>query len=343
MRKESKPSAESDGVVSLASVAQLASVSITTVSRVVNGVPNKASEATIERVRAAIEELGYRPGGIGRALRRQQSRVVGVLVANIANPSMAALASAAEQVLRDSGHVMALCDTHECPVVQDEYLLEMRSQLACAVVLAGAVPSPGLDALRAAGHTVVYLNRPDPGDPASSYVGIDNRRAGADIAAHLLAHGERRAAVLHATLNHTAALWRVEGFLDTMHEGGARQADLPCATFEGLDHQIVGYHAMDQLLAADDCPRVVVCMSDLLAYGAYRRIREAGLSVPREFVLFGFDDNPINPWLADWLNSVRMPLDQFGPALMTALQAQWTSQQRKQIILPHELVIRSPL
>ena len=114
--------------VSISAVAAHAGVSIATVSRVVNGVSNKASAATTARMQASIASLRYRPTGAGRALRSGQSRLVAVLAANMANPTMPAIAAAAEVALRCAGFVMVLCDIHDKPELQDEYRLEMRSQ-----------------------------------------------------------------------------------------------------------------------------------------------------------------------------------------------------------------------
>lgn len=326
---------------SLAMVAARAGVSVATASRVINGVTNKASAETAERVRMAVRELGYRPGSVGRALRRRESRIVGVLAANLANPSMAAIASSIEWALRGEGLVMTLCDTHERPDVQDEYLREMRAQLVRAMILVGAVDSPALDEARAAGATMVFVNRPDPGDPSSPYVGIDNGAAGAEIAQRIVERGIRRIGILHASLDRTAGHWRLLGLLDRLAQAGIDPATLPRATAPGLDHVTIGYKGMGTLLAGDDPPRVVVCLSDLLAYGAYRRTREAGLDVPGEVAFFGFDDNPINPWIADWLNSVRVPAELFGPAILDTLHSLWDGHRPPHRHLEHRLAVRN--
>ncbi|CAO3457571.1 hypothetical protein [Azospirillum argentinense] len=327
---------------SLAQVAARAGVSVATASRVINGVANKATEETAERVRTAIRELGYRPGSVGRALRRRESRIVGVLAANLANPSMAAIASSIEWSLRGEGLVMSLCDTHERADVQDEYIREMRAQLVRAMILVGAVDSPALDEARAGGDTLVFVNRPDPGDPSSPYVGLDNAGAGAEIADRLLERGVRRIGVLHASLDRTAGHWRLLGLFDRLAAAGVDTAAIPCATGPGLDHIVAGYHAMGTMLELADRPPVIVCLSDLLAYGAYRRAREAGLEVPGDVAFFGFDDNPINPWIADWLNSVRVPSDHFGPAIVGMLHRLWDGEERPDpLLLTHQLTIRN--
>ena len=86
--------------------------------------------------------------------------------------------------------------------------------------------------------------------------------------------------------------------------------------------------------------RGIFCLSDLIAYGAHRRLTEAGLLVPRDVVLVGFDDNPLNDWVAPWLSSVRVPYDRFGPAVVAGLR-KIALGHGVETVLEHHLVVRS--
>ena len=324
--------------VSISAVAARAGVSIATVSRVVNGVSNKASEATVARVRAAIAALGYRPTGAGRALRSGQSRLVAVLAANMANPIMPAIAAAAEVALRGAGLVMVLCDTHERPELQDEYLLEMRAQYARGLVLLGAVDSPVLRDFAQAGETLVFVNRRSPVAGISErYVGIDNLAAGSEVAQWMLRQKFATLGLIHARLSSSATAERVQGFQDTLKQAGVVLPASRIQTLVGTEHLQIGYQAMARLLKLKVPPQAVFCTSDLIAYGAHRRAAEAGLLIGRDMVLVGFDDGPMNPWVAPWLHAVRVPYGQYGSAIVQALEGDAS----QSIILPHELVIRA--
>ena len=323
--------------VSIGAVAARAAVSIATVSRVLNGVANKASPATAERVRSAAAALGYRPMGAGRSLRRGQSHLVAVLAANLANPSMAAIAASAEVALRSAGYVMVLCDTHDRPELQDEYLLEMRAQYACGIVLLGAVASPALAAFaRSADTPLVFVNRRNPLG-GGRHVGIDNRQAGAEVARWMAAQGCQRVALIHGRLFSSATAERVEGFRT---EARRLKLRLPAArVIAGTagDHLDIGYAGMGRLLAATARPDALFCTSDLIAYGAQRRAAEAGLVAGRDIVFVGFDDGPLNEWVAPWLNAVRVPYAEYGGAIVQALQG-----EQGDIVLPHRLMVRQP-
>ncbi len=337
-KKEKKRKSSKSGRVSLAMVAAHAGVSIATASRIINGITNKASKQTIERVQASVDALHYRPASIGRALRCQESRIVGLLAAALENPTMASIAASIERSLRNEGYVLSLCDTYERAEIQDEYLLEMQSQLARAVIIVGAISSPVLDRMREDGPPMLFVNRPDPGHSKSPYMGIDNYQIGLDVAELLISRGIHKVGLIHASLDKTAATFRRQGVLDGLAKAGIAEQDILHAHIKGLNHLEVGYGAMQQILERKDPPRVILCMSDLLAYGAYRRVVEAGFDPVKDFGFFGFDDNPLNPWIAGWLNSIGVPGEQYGRASVASLNAIWEGQENLDpVYLQHHL------
>jgi LacI family transcriptional regulator len=339
--------------VSVQTVAERAGVSIATVSRVMNGVPNRASAETVRRVRHAAQELGYRPVSVGRALRERRSRLVAVLAPNLANPAMAAVAASIEAALRRQGLVMVLCDTHDVPEIQDEYLLEMRAQLVRATVLLGAVASPQLSAAAAAGEPLLFVNRRSPDGATRPFVGIDNARAGQDVAGFFLARRVPVLGLIHGGQGSSATAERVEGFRGHLADAGVPLAPDRTVTEDGLDHVGIGFRCAERLMPSVGGPGGglgggppggrcgIFCASDLIAYGAHAALVRAGLRVPEDVVLVGFDDNPLNDWLAPWLTSVRVPHDRFGDAVAEALAGIWNGTTPPCIVLGHELVARA--
>jgi LacI family transcriptional regulator len=300
-------------------VAARAGVSIATVSRIVNGIAKKASPETVARVRAAIAETGYRPTGAGQALRKGHSRLVAVFAGNLANPAMAAVAASIETALRERGLTMMLCDTHDRADLQDEYLLEMRAQAVRACVLLAAVDSAGLRAALAGAIPLVFVNRRSPAPGGTIFVGIDNRAAGRDVAKALAAAVPKgRLAVVHGPLSSSATAERVDGFTQALATLRRPLAVADIATAGGLDHLEIGYEAASRLIGKRR-PVGIFCTSDLIAYGVHRRLREAGYDVPGQVRLVGFDDNPLNDWIAPWLSSVRVPYRGFGAAIAELL------------------------
>lgn len=323
---------------SIRTVAAEAGVSIATVSRIVNGVANKAAPATVERVREAIAALDYRPASAGRALRQQSSRLVAVLAANLANPAMSAMAASVEVALRQQGLVMTLCDTHDRPELQDEYLREMLAHQARAFVLLAAVESPLLADLRTGPRPLIFVNRRDPaGGPASRYVGIDNVAAGRDVARHCLSTGSLPAALIHGSLASSATSDRVRGLLSAFADAGRPLAPDAVIGPAAEDHLTIGHAGVDRLVKASALPKMLICTSDLIAFGAHRRLRDEPGAMPR---LIGFDDSPLNDWIAPWLTSIRIPYEDFGAAIMSLLAENGETAGPAARIQAHRLVIR---
>lgn len=326
---------------SLATIAERAGVSVSTVSRIANGQLDRANPATVARVQKLIEESGYRPNSVGRALRRGESRVVAMLVPNLDNPAMGAIAGSTEAALRETGHVTLLCDTHDRPDIQDEYLAAMRAQSVRGYVLVSAVASPGLAAFLARGEPAVLVGRHQPkGMAKAPFVGIDDVAAGAEAADDLLDAGVERPGLIHSSLSSSAIADRVTGFTRRLVERGLDPAAIRIGRSEKLAHMEAGYEAARALVEAGGWPEGLLCVSDQMAYGAWRLARESGVRVPEDCRITGVDENPINGWIAPWLTSVHVPYEDYGPAIVAQLTALWAGRHPGDLLLPHRLVRR---
>jgi LacI family transcriptional regulator len=324
-------------------VAALAGVSVATVSRVVNEKATKrASPATVARVRQAIADLNYRPMRAGRMLRTLESHLVALLIPDISNAFYSAIAHSVEMALRKLDCALILCNTDESPELQDAYLDEMQSHLVRAVLLLGAVDSPRLRRAAANGLPIIYMNRKAPPGLSGPFIGIDNYAAGQVVADHFVRQGYGRCGAIHGPLHSSASRERFEGYRDRLADASI---ELSAADVRGGSLTIEsGYRAASLLLEGSSRPRAIFCANDAMAYGAYHRCRELGLTVPDEVALFGFDDNPLNRWLAPWLSTIHVPHDCFGAAAAKLLSA--TSDQDRQdcqqtILLPFRPVLRA--
>jgi LacI family transcriptional regulator len=337
-REPGQASGQMSGQTSLADIAAEAGVSVSTVSRIANGDLGRASAATVAKVQRLIAERGYRPNPVGRSLRGGDSRLVAMLAPNLDNPAMAAIAASTEAALRAAGYVMILCDTHDRPDLQDEYLRAMRSRFAEGFIVVSAVASPELEASLDRREPIVFVNRRNPygGGP---FIGIDNRQAGADAADHLLACGVRAPAVIHPADLSSTIRERVEGFLDRLEERrpglAVRRCDGP-----GGNHLDCGYAAAKRLTADGGWPDGILCPSDLMAYGLFRAAGEQDVRIPDDCRPVGIDDNDLNDWIAPWLSSVKIPYQRFGDAVVASLRDLRAGNSVGEVLLPHRLVRR---
>lgn len=336
-----KPLRAQNAQASLATVARDAGVSVATVSRIVNGKSGRASTETVARVEAAILRLGYHPNPVGRALRRRASRVVAMLAPNLDNPAMAAIAVSTEAALRDAGYVMILCDTHDRPELQDDYLQAMRGQFVAGYVMVSAVRSRGLKETIGRGDPMVFVARRNPFG-GGAYVGIDNMAAGADAADFLLARGIDRPAVLMAAQNASSTVERATGFVERLVQRGVPAGAIGRASAPGLSHIEIGYAAAQALVREEGWPPGLFCVSDLIAYGAYRLATESGLRIPESCVLVGVDGNAINAWIAPWLESIRIPYESFGRHVVDQLHLLWSGAVTAEVYVPHGQLMAVP-
>lgn len=322
-------------------IAARAGVSVSTVSRIVNGQLDRANPRTVARVQALVDAYEYRPDKIARALRGGKSRVIAMLAPNLDNPAMGAIATSTEAALRAAGYVMILCDTHDEQALQDEYLEAMRAQSVEAYVVVSAVVSPLLSSFIARGEPIVLVGRRQPaGARPAAFVGIDNHAAGHLAARFLLDAGARAPALLHTALTSSAVADRAAGFLAGLTEAGLERDRIRIAASSHLQHLHAGYEAGQALTARGGWPDGLFCVSDLMAYGVYRLAREQSVRVPESCILVGVDDSALNNWIADWLTSVHIPYADYGAAILKQLESVWAGEPPGDCLLPHHLVDR---
>lgn len=320
-------------------VARQAGVSIATVSRVLSGKSDVVAKATAGLVRDAARDLGYTPSEIGRSLRRSSSRIVVMIVPDSTNDFCADVSVSVERALVEHDLSMVLMNSGEDPARQESLLADAESLRPRAVVLLGALDTPALRAMAGGSRDIIFVNRRPPGHIIAPYVGIDNIAAGRAVADHFVAQGFRRVAVVHGPLQYSASRGRVDGFIGRMGELGVGNEDIH--RIEGPLTMEAGYAHGRTLCADASRPEAVFCGNDMIAYGIHRAATEAGLNIPGDLAICGFDDNRVNEWLAPWLTSVRVPALEIGPAVRDLIISRAPQTVRMDHVLPFTLVERA--
>jgi LacI family transcriptional regulator len=213
----------------------------------------------------------------------------------------------------------------------------MRARQAHAIVLLGAVDSAQLRAMASSDMRIVFVNRRHPLGWPSSFIGIDNAAAAVELADTCMANRYRRVAIVHASKASSATQERVDAMCARFRERGRPVSANMILTADSTDHLRIGLES-GLRLSGRRVPDAVVAMSDLIAFGVHRALAEAGIATfPR---IFGFDDNPLNDWIAPWLSSVRIPYSDFGPAIVEAVRDELSEGRVRARILPHTLILR---
>jgi DNA-binding LacI/PurR family transcriptional regulator len=273
--------------VTLRDVAARAGVSFKTVSNVINGHPH-VTEATRGRVQDAIDALGYRPNQSARSLRHGRSGILALAVPELTSPYFAALASEAGRAAKEHGRVLVIEETLGDVEGERVALVDLTSRLVDGVILSPLV-TPQEVVVERIGETPLVMLGEHRYAVRADHVGMDSVRAARELTEHLLATGRRRIAVVgrqdggstggERWLGHVQALLAADLVPDSSlvaRVKAYRRAD--------------GERAVRELLAAGARPDAVLCFNDLLALGAMHALRQAGLAVPGDVAVAGFDD-----------------------------------------------------
>ncbi|GAA4892989.1 LacI family DNA-binding transcriptional regulator [Streptomyces coeruleoprunus] len=330
-------------MVGIKDVAQRAGVSVGTVSNVINR-PATVAEATRERVQAAIEELGYVRSESARQLRAGRSRIISLLVLDMANPFFVDLATGAERAAREAGLGVMLCNSAQDPAEEAEYLGLFAEQRVRGVLVTPADPAGGtLRAFARHGIPYVLVDRVAAGLDVCS-VSVDDVEGGALAARHLLDGGHRGLVYVGGPAHLPQIQDRCVGALAALAEAGLPPEALVRIETERLD-VASGRDAGARLLGMSPRPTAVFCANDLLALGVLQTLYTAGVSVPGDIALVGYDDIEFAAAAAVPLTSVRQPAQRMGRMAAELLIEETgdaaDTHVHQHIVLMPELVVRA--
>jgi LacI family transcriptional regulator len=297
--------------VTIRDVAREAGVSIQTVSSVLNGRHGVASE-TRRRVRETIEQLGFHPSDAARSLRSGRSRTVGLLIGDVSNPYYAELSRGAEDAARARGYSMIFGST-EGQLDRISHLVRIFQDRR----VAGIVSSAGLAEPRAdhyfeqlsAETPLVQLGRPLPSALLPQVV-VDDLRGGYVAASHIISLGRRRVALITGPLRTRPGQLRLEGYKSAL--GDWHLPVLSELIIEGDFTYQSGYDAATRLAAVRPAIDGIVAGNDLTAIGAIACLKRAGLRVPDDIAVIGYDDAEIGRLYDPPISTISQPKYQLG-------------------------------
>jgi LacI family transcriptional regulator len=296
------------GRVRIRDVAIHAEVSTATVSRVLNDSQTVDPELA-DRVRRAVDELGYRPNRVARNLRRRIGSVWALLISDIENPFFTSVARGVEDVALEHGFSVVLCNTNENPQRELRYLDVVLAEQAAGVIVAPTSERSEFGVLSDHGVPVVTIDRRIRGLSLDAVV-VDNRFGAFQATAHLLEAGYQRVACISGPADVSTAEERRLG-----HEDALREAGKPVDSryVRRTDYRVAGGHAAAlELLDVDPRPDAFFVGNNLMAAGAMQALSERGADVPNQIGVVCFDDSPWAPLMAPPLTAVQQPTYQLG-------------------------------
>ncbi len=324
-------------------IAQLAGVSVATVSRAL-AKPEVVRPATVRKVQRAIEKLEYRPNAVASSLRRQRSETIIVVVPEFNAPFFSGVVHGIENVAHNNNYRILIGETRGNQERLDRYTSMVTSKSADGLILLGALLPTIVQECLAQGKPtpiplVLACERFDGlGGPS---VQIDNIAASWTATAHLIEAGHRIIATITGPQTNTLGRDRLEGFRAAMEAAGLSLDDEQ--EVEGGFTVESGFLGMKRLLNSAPRATAVFCASDEMAMGALKAIHDAGLSVPEDIALVGFDDIHFAEFCCPPLTTIAQPAGEIGNVameLMIELLGKIPNLP-KQVILPYRLVERA--
>ena len=302
--------------VTIADVAREAAVSTATVSHVLNRT-RAVNPRTVAAVETAIRMTGYTPNSVARSLARSSSGTIGVAVSAISNHYFGDVVSAIESACSSRSLMMFLSDTHDDPEHQLRVVRELYKRRVDGIILAPADSrsSEVLSFLRTNGVPTVLLDRVVSDD--FDQVGSENIQATADLVQHLVEHGHRRIGFVAGRACLSTSEERREGFRRGLDM--AMIPEDPELVVDGDSSASGGYEAVRRLLAMPQRPTALVTGNNLMTIGTLRALREAGVRLPEDMALVGFDDFDWADFSSPPLTLMAQPAMELGRATVDLL------------------------
>jgi len=324
--------------VTMRQIAELAGVSIGTVSHVINETAAVRPKLR-DRVLEAIHSLGYQPSALARGLRRNQTNMLGMVIPDITNPFFPGVVRGVEDVAFKRSFRVILCNADNDPSKEASYVRELRSYHIAGLLIIPAASADIASHLRAyasASVPVVCIDRVPEGWKGDAVL-VANEEGSYLVTRHLIQMGHRRLAVITGPLKLNNAAERLKGFTRALQE--AHLSLDPEFVQEARFDAPSGYQAAVRLLRMLPRPTAIFASNDLMAFGALQATRELGLRCPEDVSIAGFDSLEFSSLTDPSLTSVYQPGYQLG-ATAARLLLQRVDGMRfapKKLLLPTEL------
>lgn len=321
-------------------VARLAGVSTSTVSHVINN--NRfVSESVRAKVDQAIQSLNYAPSALARSLKINQTHTIGMLLTTSSNPFYAEVVRGVEDSCYQRGYSLILCNTagdEERMNRSLETLMQKRVDGLLMMCTESHLPSADILNRYPSIPTVMMDWAPFEG---RGDIIQDNALLGGELATqHLIDSGYTRIACIAGPQDKTTARMRLEGFHQAMEKSGLDI--LPGYVVNGDFEFQGGYNGMIELLALETPPQAVFTSNDAMAVGVYHALYQAGLQIPQDVAVMGYDDIELARYLSPPLSTIHQPKDELGELAIDTLIHRLSDPDASQqtLVLTPELVAR---
>lgn len=325
-------------MASIKDVARHANVSISTVSHVVNRTRFVSDKARAD-VEAAIRALDYVPSAVARSLKSKTTKTLGMLIPNCSNPYFAEIVRSVEDHCFASGYTLILCNTDDEPRRQSVYLQVLAEKRVDGLIIISTGETSDLhDLLQGLTTPTVLLDR-EVTHVHCDLVETAHLLGGQVATEHLVALGHRHIACIGGPADLSPSAQRIQGWRNALAAAGLADDLLWHSDFSSQG----GFTAMQEILQSAHRPTAVFVCNDLMGIGALSAAHEAGLRVPQDLSVIGFDDIELARFTSPPLTTIVQPKQRIGQLAVDMLleRIQGGRLDAKQILLQPELVVRA--
>lgn len=325
--------------VTLHEIAKAAGCSVSTVSRALNNSDHPVNSQTRDRILSIANDLGYRPNVTARGLKMERTFTIGLIVYNIASPFTPVLIRGIQEHLKQNDYFSIIISTDWDSQLEDEAVHQLISRSIDGIIFVESWQEESSMRLDLIDKPYVFVYRLFNGSYANSVL-VDDRDGARLAVEHLVKLGHRRIGFINGPSDWNASQERLSGYLDVLTQYNIPYD--PLLVEEGTWEVQSGYPAAKKLLSRQDRPTAVFAANDLMASGAIYAIQDAGLNVPDDIAVVGYDDQDFTNFFKPSITTVRPPSFEMGKLaaelLLTRLERQFDIEEPLRV--KGDLIIR---
>ncbi|WP_110113755.1 LacI family DNA-binding transcriptional regulator [Bacillus sp. CGMCC 1.16541] len=320
--------------VTIKDVAKQASVSVATVSRILNNLPGY-SEETKQKVVKVIDELGYQPNAIARGLINKKTKTIGVLFPHVSDLFASEILAGIDDVAHELDYSVIICKTDKDGIRTMKYLQTLREkQVDGIIIVSEYMTDEYYELLNKMNIPVVLVATKSNYD--IPYIKVDDYQAAYEAVTYLINKGHQHIGMISGTENdHMSTIPRVNGYEQALQDAGLHVSDGAIA-YGDFGFQS-GIHCMDTLLRQNQSLTAVFCASDEMAIGALSCLYKYGIKVPEEMSVVGYDNTATAKKAIPPLTTIEQPLYKMG---RRAFEMLVKGEVKMNTIYPHRIIER---
>ncbi|WP_432408958.1 LacI family DNA-binding transcriptional regulator [Wukongibacter sp. M2B1] len=329
--------------ITIKEIAKMAGVSTATVSKILNKKDKNISDSTRQKVLGIVKEHNYIPNTIARSLVTRQTKTIGLVIPDIANPFFPELARGAEDKANESGYNIIFCNTDDNIEKEEKYINMLIEKMIDGIIFTqSAKRTMGFKNLNLRSTPIVLIDRDMELEGVVGKVLVDNFAGAYEGVSYLLDKGYRKIAFITGALTTDTSVNRLNGYKNALIDFGILYDDEYVLAGEYKSEW--GFKAIEQLVNKETDFDAVFCGNDLIALSVIKALKNYGKAIPEDVGVLGFDDIYMSKFIEPELSTIRQPNYEMGykavEILINILENPTGKNIERKLVLNTELIIR---